>query len=398
MSKAYAERAPQLALVRWGLRKFPLVIVACALGLGGALPLVVSTPAGYHAESRVVARQLEMAPAALPSYARAVFASDALRQRVAAAAGLSESDVADRLNVVVLENTVVLGVRARANEPRAAAQLADVAAEAYVVELNKGGSGVGTFELQSRAQLPTTLSSDGLSRWVTAVIGAIAGGLLGVGLVLLLAAAQRPVLRARDVASAVRQRLLGVVVLPAISAGQPPDPRAAPGLVPVARALLPLIEGSVVFASAERAAAARGRLLVLLAMLLSRRLDVFVSGSPGVRSTVATILRAANLEGDDRTPRPALELVDGAPPADTLDVPQWRLPVVLVIRYGEPRASLRRLAADHYDEEILGVVILDERRVRLPGPGRSKPLPAPRSAPAAVEQPTGPAVSAEQRR
>ncbi|MGI8693495.1 MAG: hypothetical protein ACR2JK_11455 [Geodermatophilaceae bacterium] len=368
MSQPDPERASWQLLVAWGLRKSPLIVACCAVGLGIALPLLVSSPARYQAEALVVAGKLEMTPSALPSYARAVFESDAMQRRVAADADLPGSaDVGDRLDLVTSEEFLVLTVVAAADEPGAAADLADVAAEAYVIELNQGGSGVGSFALQSRAEVPTTRSTEGLPRWVTGLIGTAAGALLGLGLVVLIVAGRRPMLGAHDVTSAVRLGLIGVVVVPALRADQAPDPRQAPGLVPVARALLPHVDGSIVFASAERTAAARGRLLVLLATVLSTRLDVFLSGSSRVTSTVAPRLGSTDARRGGRPARPGLELVDGVPPADTLEVPQWPLPMVLVIRYGEPRAALRRLAADNFDEEILGVVMVDELRGLLSG-------------------------------
>ncbi len=339
-----------------------MVVVGCALGLGIAAPLLTATPDSYRAESLVVARQLQLDPVALPSYARSVFDSDALLQLLLDRTGGSDGPaLAGRLELVP-DGANAWGVRARAADPGAAARLADVAAQAYVDELNKNGSDVGTFTLQRPAAVPTAVSPQGRPAWLTGLLGVLAGALLGAALISLLVAARRPVLGEREVASAVRQPLIGVVVLPATRPGRAPDPASAPGLLPVARALMPLVDASVVLVSTPRATAARPRLLILLAMALAPIRDVFVSGSPEVVSSAEQALGSAvaDVTAAGRSPRPGLELVDGGAPLETVEVPQWPLPLVLVVRYGESSATLRRLAAEHIGEEILGVVLVEE--------------------------------------
>jgi len=129
----------------------------------------------------------------------------------------------------------------------------------------------------------------------------------------------------------------------------------------MARALLPLIDGSVVLASSPQAAVARQRLLLLLALTLTPYRDLFVSAPLGVQSAVAARLGTVGADGSGSASGIGLELVDGVAPVDTLELPDWPLPVILVVGYGEPNARMRRLVANHLDDEILTAVIVDER-------------------------------------
>ncbi|MBA3249260.1 MAG: hypothetical protein H0T66_02870 [Geodermatophilaceae bacterium] len=345
----------------WALRKYLFVVVAGAAGLGIALPLVTSTSESYRAQTVVVVRERAIDPVVVPSYASAVFASDAMRLRAASAAGSPGGAVAaDRLRLVPT-GADTWSVEARAQDPLAAAALADAVAEAFVEELNRAGGDVGTFSIAARAGVPTTSSSTGPPGWAAAAVGVAAGAVLGLLLVAVVVGATRPVLRARDVTSAAGQRLIGVVTLPADRGGRPSDPADAYGLAAVSAVLLPLVDASVVLVSRRQLTAQRRQLIILLARAMAPVRDVFVSGSPDLAAEATRAMAGAGADAAG-TPRPGLELVDGVAPLETLEVPQWPLPLVLVIRYGEPSAALRRLAADSVGDEMLGVVMVDQRR------------------------------------
>lgn len=349
------------ARASWTLRKYLFVVVGAAAGLGIALPLFTSTSQSYRAETVVVARELGIDPVVVASYASAVFASDAMRQRAASAAGSSGGAVAaDRLRLVPTEADT-WSVEARAEDPLAAAALADAVAEAFVEELNRAGRDAGTFSIAARAGVPTTSSSAGPPVWAAAAVGVAAGAALGLLLVAVVVGATRPALRTRDVTSAAGQRLIGVVTLPAARGGRPLDPADAGGLAAVSAALLPLVDASVVLVSRRQLTAQRRQLIILLARALAPVRDVFVSGSPDLAAEATRAIAGAGVEAAG-TPRPGLELIDGVAPLEILEVPQWPLPLVLVIRYGEPSAALRRLAADSAGDEMLGVVMVDQRR------------------------------------
>lgn len=361
----WAALARCAAVLRWGLRTYPLVVAACVLALGVSVPLVAGTAPTYQAEVPVVARELRVDPVALPSYGRAIFASDAMVQRLAAETSLSnpaDALAAGRLEVVIDKDSIVLVVLARAPEPSAAARLADRVAAAYVVELNKGGDGIGSFLPQGKAPVPASPINAGPSTLLLAALGVAAGALLALSGFALLAALRRPLLQSSDVKAATGRPVIGVVTVPHHRAGRPIDHHEVPGLVLMARVLLPLVDGSVVLASTPEDAATRRRLLVLLALALSPFRAIFVSASPRLQAAVAQRLPGSGSKRATAVSGPGLELIDGTVPADVLEVPQWRLPVILVIRYGAPVARLRHLAADNAAEEILGVVMVDEGR------------------------------------
>ena len=363
MTYSAAERAPRYVTLLWGLRSHAAVIMTCALGLGIALPFLTAAKLSYQAEVNVVALQLddEVNPRVLPGYGREVFASDALVRQIVSTSGIPEKVLADQLVLVAAEDSIVLSVRGRADEPLAAARLADLAAAIFVTELNRG-RGIGTFRVQGAATIPSGASSEGAPASLKGVAGATAGTLLGIGLIALLAAVRQPVLQSADAQSAVGKPVIGTVVMPAAGVDRrPSDPYKLPGLVPLVRALLPLIDGKLLLASADRCSPVRQRLLILLALTLAPFRGITVNGPPALHAALRKQFEGQVLGSWRRTAGARLELVDGDEPADSLQGPQGRVRVVLVVRYGAPAARVRRLAANYLDDEILGVVIVEER-------------------------------------
>ncbi len=364
MRHSNEERARWFAILLWGLRTQALVVIACVLGLSVALPILNATTPRYQAEALVVARQLQVQPQALPRYGQAVFASDAMARQVADNAGLPNADglIGDRVGFIPAEDSIILVVFGRDEQRLEAARLADQAAAAFVTQLNRGGSSIGFFDVHSPATVPTQLTLEGPSASASGGVGAVAGTLFGLGMIALLAAVRRPVLQPSDAESAAGEAVIGTVILPATGDGQIPDPHQMLGLVPLTRALLPLVGRRVVLASAPEAAAVRQRLIAVLTLTLARLRNVSVTGSPKLHEAIEAGLSRQNPGDPLQEARPELELVDGPEPLDSLLGTQRSVQVVLVVRYGAPAARVRRLAADYLDDEILGVVLVDERR------------------------------------
>jgi len=363
MTYSIAERVPRFVTLLWGLRTHAAIIMTCSLGLGIALPFLTAAKPSYQAEVNVVALQLdaEVSARVLPAYGREVFTSDAMVRQIVTRSGIQEEILADQLVLVAAEDSIVLSVRGRAEEPLAAARLADLAAAIFVIELNRG-RGIGTFGVQSPATIPTGVTSEGAPASLKGAAGATAGALLGLGLIALLAAVRRPVLQSADAQSAVGKPVIGTVVMPAARVDRrPSDPYKLPGLVPLARALLPLIDGKLVLASSAQCASVRQRLLILLALTLAPFRGITVNGPPALQAALGKQFEGQVLGSWRRKAGARLELVDGDEPADSLQGPQGRVRVVLVVRYGAPAARVRRLAANYLDDEILGVVIVEER-------------------------------------
>jgi len=214
-------QAPQRgSTILWCLRHYSWVLIACLLA-GAAAPLLLAPAAAdYEADALVVARQLKARPESLPQLGDSVFRDGAVAAAVATDVGGSPSGmIPDRLNVVAAKDSVVLVVQAFDPAPEVAAHMANVAAVAFVDELNKPGAGVGQFEVQTQAIVPLEPGTI-LPPATRATLGGLAGFALGLGLVALLGIIRRPVVTARHVTEITGVPLLGTVQLPRMRHGR----------------------------------------------------------------------------------------------------------------------------------------------------------------------------------
>ncbi|MDP8929573.1 MAG: hypothetical protein M3O70_13630 [Actinomycetota bacterium] len=355
--------------LHWSLRNYAWLVVACVLGFA-AIPLAVPAPSPiYEAQALVIARTLEVDPSALPKFAQAVFTSGAVARAVAADPAIGGSPrelIPERLDIVAAEDSIVFPVLGRDDVPTTAARLANLAAAAFVEELNKGGAGIGSFAVHSAARVPSQ-ALDPPDRSLPASVGAIAGGVLGLGLIALIAVLRYPVVDTAGVRSALGTRLLGTVLLHRPVGGRLPAPQDVPGIAAVTRWLADAPPGRILFASSRRLAPARRYILAILAVALSPlRPTSVLSAQP--RDAIQ-----ARSEGDPGA-EPAAEprdgsrgpmvLVDGVEMLDTLDQMLTLASVVLVVRMGVPRATLRAMASGYRPEELFGVIIVDTRPIR----------------------------------
>ena len=353
----------------WSLRNYAWLVVACVLGFA-ALPLAVPAPSPmYEAQALVITPALELDPSALPRFAEAIFTSGAVARAVAAnpAIGGSPTElIPNRLDIVAPEDSIVFTVLGRNDDPTTAARLANVAAAAFVEELNKGGAGVGSFAVHTEARVPSqAVNPPDLS--LQASVGAIAGGVLGLGLIALIAVLRHPVVEAAGVRSALGTPLLGTVLLHRPAAGRVPAPKDVPGITAVTRWLADAPPGRILFASSLRLTPARHHLLAMLAVALSPlRTTSVLSAQP----RDATQAHSEGDLGTEPAPEPRdgsrglIVLVDGVEMLDTLDQMLTLASVVLVVRMGAPRATLRAMASGYCPEDLLGVIIIDTRQIR----------------------------------
>ncbi len=248
------------------------MVVACVLGFAAA-PLVTAPPVPtFQADALVVARVLVEDTAILPRLAGAVFTGGELEARVAADPAVGGTDgglIPDRLSLVAAEDSVVLVVEGRDPDPATAARLANLGAAALVDELNRGGAGVGEFALQTPAAVPTSPLTT-TDPPVRAVLGGLAGLVLGLALVALIAAVRRPVVTAQDVRDALGVPLLGRLHLTRMASGPYPERLGARGIVTVARWLARAPAGRLLLISPASAVVLRQRVYVMVAMALQR--------------------------------------------------------------------------------------------------------------------------------
>jgi len=366
-----ADRTPGSAVLVWGVRTLGWFVVTCALVGGLLLPLLIAAGAPrYESSALVVGQELEIDSAALPRFADAVFHSDEMTERTANAAGFSgdvKNLIPDRIDLIAAEDSIVLQVLGRADDPGEAARFADVAATAFVGELNEAGSGVGSFAVQSEANVPRD-EVEGPPAPLTSVVGAGAAAVLGACVVALVAAVRRPMLQAADVESTIGTRVLGAVVTPAAPGSRFPDPRRSVGIPAVARAMLQTPDATLAFASSPHAVALRQRLLVLVASSLSRFCDVTMIAPTELHEAVEENLGRHPTMGHAEPPaqvRGEMLVIDGIASAETDGERHEPMGTVLVIAYGTPARRVRDLTAGYLGSEIVGAVLVDQRRALL---------------------------------
>jgi hypothetical protein len=358
-------------------------VVACILALAAAPLVVTGGSPVYQAEALVVARSLTVNDKALPALAEGVFGTGAVARAVAADPSVDVAAgrlVPGRLSVVAAEDSIVLTVQARDTDPETAARLADVAATAFVEELNRGGAGVGQFDLQQEAALPTEPTQE-ISPLLWAAVGGLAGLILGLGIVALIAAMRRPVVTPDDVVGAIGVPLLGTVHLSIGRRTGYPGPLGVRGIATVTRWLATVPPGRLLLISSPTAVAVRQRVYVMAAVALStvrtvrfEAPDHLVDAIEQHRAGLSDAGRPVKPAGDGAD---AVVLVDGGSPLDLVDPATTNVSVVAVAPRGTPRGRLRELASDYADGGLVGVVLVDvtpgfrPARARRSGPARA---------------------------
>ena len=370
----------------WCLRHFGWLVLVCML-VGAAAPLlVVPAERTYQAEALVVARQLTVNPRVLPSLAEAVFADGAVAAAVAAdptlgpeVGGDPRGLVPETLSVVAGPDSVTMVVQARDEDPVTASQIADLAAQAYAAELNRTGSGVGEFAVPSEAVIPTA-PIETVSYPFRAGVGALAGLVLGLGLIALIASLRRPCVTSPDVKDAVGVPLLGVVELARAKPGTYLGARGVRGIASVTRWLATAPPGRLTLISSPSGQGLRHRIYVMVAIAMSTVRPVRLEAPREIIDVIRSQVPRREGEAARREDTDELLLVDGGSPSELVDPAAAPVYVIAVAPLGISPRRLRALALDYLDGGLLGVILV-KRRLGLRsrrGFGRS-PSPAPRA-------------------
>jgi capsular polysaccharide biosynthesis protein len=200
----------------WAARHFLWIfVIAAVAGAGIAVAARLASGTKYRTSALVVAKTLTLQQQQLPHFGQAVFTSGAVADAVSADLGGSvrpETLIPNSINVVPLPDTVLFEVQGTASNPTAAAKLADSAATAFVRELNKAGPGVGTFALQDTAERPAPALSSGPGIVTLAVLGAVAGLLFALGIVVLILVIRRPLVSETEAVGLVDVPVVPVVL------------------------------------------------------------------------------------------------------------------------------------------------------------------------------------------
>lgn len=194
-----SEGADAVSVLRWGLRRHLLVVVLF-LALGALVPLVVGNGADrYEARAQVGPDGRLLLPNLdpLPRVGESVFGNgavaEAVRQSVEPRLPRSIGVVPEVVELVAAQDNVVFTVVGHGSSPEMAQHVANVAARAFALELNKYADSVGSFRVQQLASSPSAPVPDTDGVLLT-VVGPAAGLLLGVGLVVLMLVLKQPVI------------------------------------------------------------------------------------------------------------------------------------------------------------------------------------------------------------
>ncbi len=368
-----------LSRLSWALRRYFWVLgigtaLALAVALWGSAAFSPRQPGTtYRARAFVAATTLTLRTDQLPRLATAVFTSTAVAESAVLRGGLpydAEDLIPKYAQIDPVADNVVIFVDGLASEPRLAAQVANATAFALVDELNKLGTGIGTFALQQPADVPTRpVSEPALPLPLVASIAA--GPLVALGLIVLITVVRQPVLSRREIEA--------IVAVPALEVCLPRGMRRHPnaarviGLSALVKTLFNEHHGMVVVFScrADRHVPA---LVSYMSQVLSR------DGNPPVAELSredsaeikAPITAVPHRAGHSSLQAPVM--VEG-PPLAGLDLPQF-MPTsaraLLVVPKGVPRSALRSVARQFLQHELAATAIIaTSRRWHLPRSRRS---------------------------
>lgn len=417
----------------WGIRKYVLVLVAAlattlTLALTGPADGVLSPDRSYEASALVVARQLTIRPEQFPRAAEAVFTGGSVAEVVADQLGGDVDPgfvIPDLVRLEPVTDTIALRVIGRSASPARAAVIANLTADAFVMELNRLGPGVGEFAVQDQARPPLRRTAR-TSVAVPLVVGVVSGLAFGLGLIGLILTLRRPVVDVREAASAAGggDLLTAIVELPS-TRRRAVLPEEVSGLALLVRLLFPGGEGVAALIGCGRdRRGLRAQVLRMTALLGARRRPVIllVTSASGAAALSAATRSETNVRVVEDWFVQRLESA-GPPPtmgadgtmvligvsADEYDVPQLLPPgarALLFVTEGLPRSHVERAASQFSPGTLDGVVFC--RRVRrrarpaasvaatTPAPKRPRSAAKPKADPATRPTPVPASASASE--
>lgn len=194
-----SDGADAVSVLRWGLRRYLLVVVLfLALGALGPMFLGSGTDS-YESRAQVGPDGRLLLPNLdpLPRLGESVFANgavaEAVRRSVEPRLPDSTEVVPGVVELQAVQDNVVFTVLGHGTSPETAQQFANVAARAFVLELNKYADSVGSFRVQRLASAAPAPAPDA-DRVLLTVVGVATGLVLGVGTVVLLLVLRQPVI------------------------------------------------------------------------------------------------------------------------------------------------------------------------------------------------------------
>jgi hypothetical protein len=338
------------AVLAWGLRRYAWLIALCVVVLGVMVPGVIGQrEPQYQATAQVgPIRSLRISNVdVLPKLATGVFDYVLTDPKVKAAAGVKGSRQVplEKVSLVAGQDNIVFSVVAHGPDPAAVADLANVAANVFVEQLNVYSQSVGTYSVGHLATRPTQPLPT-LGAPMTWGIGIASGVLVGCGLVVLLLVLRRPVI---DVATAEQES--GATVLGRITLDR--GGTGASGMTQLCHRIVSLPTRMVLMAGPKSMRRERRQLADALVFWLGRVRRVISIGSrQPVEEFGSASLAERTSSGEDE-----LVIVDDASPVDVATRPDRSL-TLLVVREGITRSALREQARHFVDGGNVAIVLV----------------------------------------
>lgn len=337
------------AVLGWGLRRYAWLIALFVVVLGVVVPGLIGTDAEeYQTKAQVgPVRPLRIANVdVLPKLATDVFDYVLADPRVKDAAGLTGTQTVgpEQVNLTAGQDNIVFSVVARGTDRASAVNLANVAANVFVEEMNVYSQSVGTFSVGHLAEAPAQPlpTRGGTMMWG---MGIASGLLVGCGVVALLLVLRRPVI---DVATA--EHVSGASVLGRITLDR--GGSGASGMTQLCHRILSQPTRMVLMAGPRNMRRERHELADELVFWLSRVRHVISIGSrePVEEFGAASLADLTSHEGQ-------IVIVNDASPVDVATRPDRTL-TLLVVREGIARSALREQAGQYVDGGSVAMVLV----------------------------------------
>ena len=348
----------------WGLRKYAWVVLLPVLAIGVLVPLAFSQASPvYEAEALVAPNKQVAAPSVdvLPRFGESAFSSDdgVVADSVREAFGMPPTTVVipRQVELVTEQDNVAMTVIGRSSDPEDAAELANVAAASFQLQLNQASDAVAYYIVMEKAEAPSSAEPQLAGGITSLIIGVIGGLIVGLALVVLLVVLRRPVLDPIAAQEATGAPVLGRVTLPR-GHGEVGDGNA-PGVSALCRRLLGSSCSVILVVSPKGSSELASRLTSMLAAQLgsSRRVVLRQGGDQNMVQPALSAGRSGPKPVNDLPHGHAeLVLVDGPTAAERLNRPDSAL-VLLVVPKGIGINALRTAAEEYLDEGPGGVVL-----------------------------------------